>query len=211
MFAVFAAPLVSTRLVALRVEAAIVNAAIAPDVAVSAPPAVTRNAAVARSANVLPAQIAMSPLAAGDPRPPAVAPVPTVMFAVFAAPLVSVKFVALMVVAAIVNAAIAPLVAVSAPAAVTRNTAVARFANVLPAQIAMSLPVFAEFSPPAVEPVPTVIFAVFAAPLVSVRFVALMVVAAIVNAAIAPDVAVIAPAGVTRNGAVARFEYVAPA
>ena len=104
-------------------------------------------------------------------------------------------------VAANVQPPIAPLVAVRAPAAVTRNTADARLACVLPAQKTISPPAAALLIPPAVLLVPAVMLAVFAAPLVNVMLVALSVVAAIVQPPTVPLVAVSTPAAVTLNGA----------
>ena len=174
MLAVFAAPEVRVRFVADIVDAAIVNPPMAPLVAVmlpvivalvavNAPAAVTRKAAVARLAKVEPAQIAISPPAAGEPRPAAVAPVPTVILAVFAAPDCKSRFVAVIVDAAIVNPAIAPavavivpvivaLVAVRAPAFVTRNGAEPGVAE--PAYMAGLVP--PESSPTVVAPEPEV-------------------------------------------------------
>jgi hypothetical protein len=175
---------------------------IVAEVAVIAPAAVTRKAAVALEAKVDPAQKTMSPEAFALFKPPAVEPVPTVMFAVFAAPLVRTRLVAVIVDAptvkppivpedAVIDPVIVADVATKSPCAFTRKAALARDANVEPAQIAISVPVLAEFNPPAVDPVPTVMFAVFAAPDVSVRFVAEIVFDAIVKAAIVPDTAVI--------------------
>jgi len=80
------------------------------------------------------------------------------------------------------------------PASVTLNGAVARLANVSPAQNAMSELAFPLFIPARFDPVPTEMLAVFAAPEVRIKLVAESVVEAIVKAAIDPLVQVSAPA-----------------
>lgn len=87
-------------------------------------------------------------------------------------------------------------VAVRFPARSTRKGAVVLLAKVLPDQNAISEPAFPEFRPAALEPVPTVILAVLAAPEVRVRFVAVIVVAPMVKPPMVPVVAVIVPRNV---------------
>ncbi len=102
------------------------------------------------------------------------------------------------------------VVAVIDPFASTTKGAVALFAKVSPDQKTTSVPALAEFIPAKLEPVPTEIFAVLAAPEVKVKLVADKVVEPIVKPPIAPDVEVSAPAAVTLNGAVARLANVSP-
>src|SRR6266542_2625125 len=168
------------RPVELNEVASKVKPPIAPLVAVNAPATDTLNGASANA--VAPAQ-----------KPPddcistRVAPVPA-----YNSVAVMVKPPIAPAVAVIVPVIVA-YAEVRAPAAVTRKSAVARLAKVLPPQNTMSVPAFAEFRPPAVAPVPTVMFAALAAPLVNVIFVAESVVGASVQPPIEPLVEVIEP------------------
>jgi hypothetical protein len=170
----------------------------------TAPAAVTKNGAVARLANVDPAQKAISVPAAGLFNPAAFAPAPIVKLAVLAAPLVRAKFGAAIEFPVSVNAATDPPVAfradvvivpvivafeaVNAPLAVTLKLAVARLANVDPDQNVISLADAALFNPPLLAPVPTLMFATFAAPEFMPRLVALIEFVPIVKAPIVLEV-----------------------